>query len=676
MSTSSRRPSTASPDGPSGASGPAGSPAEPGAPAQPLVASVYPDVPLAHLDRLFDYLVPAELVPDVRVGCRIRVRFSGKLVDAYVVSLHPDTTHQGKISPIERVISPLPVLTEHTMRLIRAVADRWAGGFCDVARLAVPPRNARSEQSQPQPPPQYPPVPPAGWQPYGAAFLEALEGGRRVRAVWNAMPGEDWPACLAEAAAATASAGRGAVLVVPDIKDAARVEQALADLVGPAGYAELNAALGPAARYRRFLRCLRGEVRIAVGTRSAVYAPVPDLGLIAIWDDGDDLYDEPRAPYPHTRDVAVLRAHLAGASVLIGGFSQSVAATALIERRWAAPLRATRESVRTEMPRITASGDDIYLRSDEATHTARMPKVALDAARAALQAGASVLVQVPRRGYLPVLACVQCHTPARCAACNGPLALPAGRDAVAGCRWCGKAALTWSCQVCSARRFRAAVVGAGRTAEELGRMMPGVRIVQSAGERVVARLEPDPEPSLVIATPGAEPYLPGGYGAVLLLDGWAMLNRAELLATEEALRRWLNAAALARPAREGGRVVVMAPASVPVIQALVRWDAPWYAERELAERAELGFPPTTRMAALAGDPAALEAVHRAPLPESADVLGPVTDPYDETAERMLLRVPLSDGDALAAALRELRAARTMRKAADRLHLKLDPQRLL
>ena len=670
MSTSSRKPSTASPG-----SGPALTDAAgASAAARPLVASVYPDVPLAHLDRVFDYAVPAELESQIAVGCRIRVRFSGKLVDAYVVSLHEGSQHEGKLSRIERLVSPLPVLTEHTGALMRAVADRWAGGFCDVVRLAVPPRNARSEQSDPQPLPDYPAPSPDGWQPYGAAFLDALQQGRRVRAVWNALPGEDWPARLAEAAVATASAGRGAVLVVPDVKDAARVERALEDLVGRAGYAELNAALGPGARYRRFLRCLRGEVRIAVGTRSAVYAPVADLGLIAVWDDGDDLYDEPRAPYAHTRDIAVLRAHLAGASVLIGGFTQSVAATALIERRWAAPLRAERETVRAQMPRVTASGDDIYLRSDEATHSARMPKIALDAARSALAGGAPVLVQVPRRGYLPVLACVQCHSPARCPACNGPLALGAGRDAVAACRWCGKVAVSWSCPVCSAGRFRAAVVGSGRTAEELGRMMPGVRIVQSAGNRVVAELEP--EPAIVIATPGAEPYVPGGYGAVLLLDGWAMLTRSELLAGEEALRRWLNAAALARPASEGGRVVVMAPASVPVIQALVRWDAPWYAARELADRTELGFPPVTRMAALVGDPAALQAAHHASLPASVDVLGPVTDPIDDTAERMLLRVPLADGDALAAALHELRAARTLRKAPDRLHIKLDPQRLL
>lgn len=635
---------------------------------------MYPDVPLVHLDRPFDYEVPVELAGEIAIGCRVRVRFAGKLVDAFVIALKPDSDHDGKLSRIERVVSALPVLTPETLPLMRAVADRWAGAFIDVVRLAVPPRNAGSEKTIQQPLPPYPTPPHEGWAPYGDGFLTALQSGRRVRAAWHAMPSEDWPARFAEAAAATASAGRGAVLVVPDVKDAARVEQALAQLLPRTAYAELNAALGPAARYSRFLRCLRGEVRIAIGTRSAVYAPVADVGLIAVWDDGDDLYDEPRAPYAHTRDVAVLRAHLAGASVLIGGFAQSTALTALIERGWAQPLRATREVVRSRMPRISASGDDIFLKSDEATHSARMPKVALDAARSSLGSGAPVLVQVPRRGYLPVLACVRCHSPARCSACSGPLSLGTQRAEVASCRWCGHLAAAWSCPVCAATRFRAAVVGASRTAEELGRMVPGVRVVQSVGGRVVAELEPGP--ALVIATPGAEPYVPGGYGAVLLLDGWAVLTRSELLATEEGLRRWSNAAALARPATEGGRVVVMAPASVPVVQALVRWDAPWYAERELLERTELGFPPVTRMAALVGDAAALEAARMADLPESADVLGPVADPIDPSAERMLLRVPLRDGDALALALHRLRAGRTMRKASDRLHIKLDPQHLL
>src|SRR5262249_56636591 len=81
----------------------------------------------------------------------------------------------------------------------------------------------------------------------------------------------------------------------------------------------LSAGLGPAERYRRWLAVARGEVRVAAGTRAAMFAPVADLGLVVLWDDGDDLHAEPRAPYPHAREVLALRAHRARAAALIGG---------------------------------------------------------------------------------------------------------------------------------------------------------------------------------------------------------------------------------------------------------------------------------------------------------------------------------------------------------------------
>src|SRR5659263_645516 len=164
------------------------------------VARVAVDVPLAHLDRPFDYLVPERLAADAVPGCRVRVRFHGRLVDGYV---------------LER----------------------------------------------------------AG-------------------------------ACGAEAAAAVSASlagGRGAVVVVPDARDVARVDAALGAALGPGRHVALTADLGPAKRYRRWLAVRRGAVSAVVGTRAAMFAPVPNLGLVVVWDDGDDLHAEPLAPYPHVR---------------------------------------------------------------------------------------------------------------------------------------------------------------------------------------------------------------------------------------------------------------------------------------------------------------------------------------------------------------------------------------
>src|SRR5690606_26987304 len=214
------------------------------------------------------------------------------------------------------------------------------------------------------------------------------------------------------------------------------------------------------------------------------------------------------------------------------------------------------------------------------------------AARDALAAGAPVLVQVPRRGYLPAVACADCRTPARCPHCAGPLQLPAAGQ-VATCRWCGRPAPDRRCARCGGQRLRAAVVGARRTAEELGRAFPQYPVRTSGREEVLARVPG--RPAVVVATPGAEPIADGGYGAVLL-------TRADLRAGEATLRRWLAAAALARPASAGGTVVVVADGGLPPVQALLRFDPGWYAERELADRRALGFPPAVRVATVTGTP--------------------------------------------------------------------------
>ncbi len=641
----------------------------PGAVAEHLpVARVAVDTGLAHLDRPFDYGVPAAAADDAQPGVRVRVRFAGRLVDGWVLERAEQSEHAGRLTPLS-VVSPEQVLTPEVVALARAVADRGAGTLPDVLRLAVPPRHARVEAEPPPEPSPAPAAPdPGSWSRYGNGpeFLSALADGRSPRAVWSALPGPTWPDEVAAAVRACAASGRGAVVVVPDVRDLDRVTGALAEAGVPA--ASLSADLGPAERYRRWLSVLRGVVPVAVGTRATALAPVRDLGLVVVWDDGDDLHAEPRAPYPHVREVLALRAHLTGAAFLVGGHARTAEAQLLLDTGWARPLEAPRAVVRATAPRVDGTGED-QLARDPMAQAARLPAAAFEAARDALAAGAPVLVQVPRRGYVPALACVRDRTPARCPACAGPLAA-ASSDAVAGCRWCGRLAGDWQCPQCEGRRMRATVVGAGRTAEELGRAFPGTAVRTSGRDGVLPHVPA--EPALVISTPGAEPVAAGGYGAVLLLDGWAALGRAELRAGEEATRRWFAAAALARPAPEG-RVVVVADRGLVPVQALVRWDPAGAAQRELAERTSLGFPPAVRMASVEGPPSAVaELVAALPATARADVLGPV--PAGEGAERVLLRAARSDGGALAAALKAAAGVRSARKA-EPVRIELDPRTL-
>jgi len=527
-----------------------------------------------------------------------------------------------------------------------------------------------------------------GRYPAGAAFLAGVAAGRPLRAAWTALPGPHWAQEIARAAATAAAAGRGTVIVVPDGRDLDRVDAALAAELGPGRHVCLSAGLGPAERYRRWLAGLRGEVAVVAGLRAAMFAPVRDLGLVVVWDDGDDLHEEPRAPYPHTREVLALRAHRAGAAALIGGFARTAETTALVASGWARPLAGGRQAVRACAPLVRGTGDDADVTRGElagaaraeVAGAARLPGLALRTAREALAHG-PVLVQVPRRGYLAAVACGRCREQARCVICGGPLTLPAAQ-APPRCGWCGVQASGWRCTHCGFTRLRSIVTGASRTAEELGRAFPAVPVRTSRGEAVVAAVSA--QPAVVVATPGAEPVADGGYAAALLLDGRILLARASLRAAEEALRRWLNAAALVRPGPDGGRVVVVADSSLAPVQGLIRWDPVQHAERECAEREELRFPPAVRMAAAAGPQAAVtELIESADLPPGTDVLGPVEIPSvaagpdaAEASVRVFFRVPRAHGPALARALHAAQGVRSARKAGAGLRVQMDPLDLI
>jgi primosomal protein N' (replication factor Y) len=220
--------------------------------------------------------------------------------------------------------------------------------------------------------------------------------------------------------------------------------------------------------------------------------------------------------------------------------------------------------------------------------------------------------------------------------------------------------------------MRAVVTGAARTTEEFGRAFPGVVTRHSSGNSVLSTV-PD-GPSLVVCTPGAEPPAPEGYGAALLLDGWALLARPDLRAAEEALRRWMNAAALV--AAEG-TVVIGADAGLLPVQALIRWDPSGFARRELADRQHLGFPPATRLAAVLGDVTDVRhLLANAQLPAATDELGsaPVGGDGGNPGSqiRLLLRVPRPDGAALAEALHAAAAVRSAKRSGGLARIVLDP----
>lgn len=667
------------------------------------VARVVIDSPLPQLDHLFDYAIPEKLRGSVVSGVRVKVplRSANRVAAAYVVEVVDTSDFGGALTPLEELVSDVPVLTPEVWSLARRLSERSAGGASDILRLAIPSRQVRverawkarklaasgetpgseSDDTAPQPGAdtdtdgvtRVEPVADRGRDDHAgtAETVEAAAGAADVSdglipisgyrdSVWHTVAGGgrlaldavpspretasgapigSWARTLAELAHNTVVSGRTAVLLTPDYRDQDQLEAALADVLPPEQISRVDARQSNAERYASFLDLLDDRPRAIVGNRSAIYAPSARLGLIAMWDDGDHLYREPLAPYVHARDAALVRQEESGAALVILSHGRSVETERLVQMGWFTaeapkPLVAPRviQTARQDQP-------------DAASGAARIPSTAWRIAREALETG-PVLVQVARPGYAPAVACANCSHLARCRECHGPLGVTRA-GATPACTVCGALAVNWQCDTCEHKLFKLVSRGSGRTAEELGKAFPGHTVIVSDGERNVQTI--DRRASLVVATRGAEPLVPGGYAAVLLLDGERMLAAESLSIAEDCLRWWSNAAALAAPRAP----VVLTGVAGTLGTALANWDQSGFARQELDDRRALRFPPAVRVVALTGT---ADSVDRAiddvraehELPPGA-VLGPT--PHEKDQVRAVIRTDYALAQRLAKSLR-------------------------
>lgn len=611
------------------------------------VARVLIDSPLPQLDRLFDYGIPDALRETAKPGVRVRVplRSAGRVADGYIVELGAPGDYTGALSEIEAVTSPVPVLTPEVWALARRVSERAAGNASDVIRLAVPGRQVRVEKAFLAAEAYQEPALPepgsidgyAGAELRGRLAVDAIPGVEQVGP--DAWVGR-WAVTLAAAARDTLAGGASAILSVPDYRDQEQLEAALAAVVAPEFVVRLDARQSNADRYRNFLRCLSGDPLVIIGNRSVIYAPAQNLGLIALWDDGDPLHAEPLSPYVHTRDAALVRQEQQGGSLLFLGHARSTEVERLVELGWLTSV----SPVPAVHPKVIPTAQQVA--DDRLAAQARIPSIAWREARAALEHG-PVLIQVARPGYAPRLACSDCRQSARCQRCEGPLTQKSARS-VPACVWCGALAANWKCSNCEGEKLRLVGQGATRTAEDLGRAFPGVRIIIADGERPI--LQVGAEPALVIATRGAEPVAAGGYRAVLILDGESLVARESLRVGEDCLRTWSNAAALAAHRAP----VVLVGVGGALASALATWRQADYARSELVDRRQLRFPPAVRVATVTGSVQAVADAVAAVQGDASDILGPVDLPStDGTAPkvRTIVRFDYAKGADVAHALR-------------------------
>ncbi|GIG54599.1 hypothetical protein [Demequina activiva] len=590
-----------------------------------VIASVVVDSPLPHLDRAFDYAVPPKLQDAVAVGSRVRAVFAGRLVGAVVVALGSGSDFEGAVSEL-RSSSAIPSYTPSAIELARAVARRYGGSLWDVLRLMAPPRVAAIEKRD-----WGRAVEPDGTaqaDPYRRA-LGAVEGealiATRERAVWEAVPeteprGSVPVATLVATAVARVADGGSAILVVPDARAASAVLREC-ERVGLRRWttrsggevAVLDHDDGPTVRFGSYLAAMHGRARIVIGTRPTALQPVPDLRLIAVWDEANGALEDPHAPYPHARTVAAMRAE-DGTALLIGGYALSSDAVALAEHGWARLIASSRDHVRESVPAVdVVTSERRDAEGGSGWHW--MPGSVWRQLRSAVDRG-PVGIVVPRTGYVRAAACARCDAWAVCRECDSLLAVAGSGDDPA-CIDEGHAQPDWHCRECQGSRLKHVRQGAERIGEQLQRMLGEVRLTVSTAQ---AGVVPDGQVTdgAVLATPAALPAVAGGYSHLVILDAGVPAGMG-LGGELRAIRWWLCAAALVRSRRDGGAVSVVGELPPAVARALSTWTPAQAALDEYRERATLGLPPHRRHLLVSGDPETVAAaLQSAGVPQGGD----------------------------------------------------------
>jgi len=538
------------------------------------------DVPLFHLDRPFTYRVPEALLDDVHLGSRVKVPFGGRRrVDGWVVGRAAELPADAR--DLLRVVSPIPAFGPAELELLGWVADRYAGTVTDTLRLAVPPRVAAVEatiDAEARPAAGGPAAADAEARPAAAAeepLAGLLAAGRQAAVYWRPLPGEDRGARVAALVEATLEAGRGAIVVTPEVAAGSAVGDAVRKAFPDA--ADLASDLSDRRRYRAWAELRRGRRRVVVGGRSAVLAPLPQLGCVVIDDEANFAHKEQRTPRFHAREVALRRAARARALCVLTGTVPSAEALAAMQAGQCRLLRPDRTAERQARPLVEVVDPD-----DEGPTAARLHPRGLAALRAALQRGESAYVLVPRRG--------------------------AADPAEPGAR------------------------SAGQVAAELARVLPGAPVWRLDREVVDPGMVPPwagQRPGVVVGTvAGVKDHPPlTSCRTVVVVGADTALGQAEVRAAEEAYRTWSRAAAWCGPRGGAGRLVLQTrQGGHHAVQALVRWDPEFFWRHELPRRVELRFPPARRLVLVEGpvpeEAQQARAALAAALGPKAELLGP------------------------------------------------------
>jgi primosomal protein N' (replication factor Y) len=593
-----------------------------------FVAQIQVDTGVYHLDQPYDYSIPSQLIDQVSIGIRVQVPFGGREVEGLVLNV-VEGSAIGGLKAISKVISPISVASSYLLNLIEEVAQAWAANPYDLIRSAIPPRVASVEKEL--------------WRAPEIKRISTKERREFLQLPSHRNPYEALSELIGK------QSGKGSLLViVPDSRSISRLRSLNPDAL------VLDSSLDRTDRYRNFLKAKYSTDNLVFGTRSAVFADIPDLAQIVIFDEGSEHLFEQRTPGWNARDVALIRAKLQKVDFLAVGFSPSAEVARQIESG-EIKFRATKSRINVE--------------SFQQEFQELLPGRIIPAIRSAIKPG-PVLFLASRKGYAQAISCSKCRNLSLCT-CGSRL-LKKSASAPIECSLCDNKYPDWSCTWCSGKVPYLLSRGTTRYSQEIGRAFPGMKISLSEGDSTLE--DHSLTEGIVIATPGSAPYVVGGYSAVVVLDADGLLNESDLKSLERAQQLIFSQGGFIS---NDGKILLVISHSSPMIGALSSWKPSLLAHRELEERRETGLPPYAKAVSI--DVAGNEtqqlirgfqaAKEDGRLPRALRILGPIQ--LKGEMQRIVLLGPLDEAQSLVALIHEYQRRRSASKKS-LLAMRIDP----
>ncbi len=599
-------------------------------------ARVRVDTGVFHLDQLYDYVIPEKLSDSIQTGVRVQLPFGNRETEGIVVERLLQPERAGDLKSITKVLSPLPVGTTESLRLIDSISHHFVCNPWDVIRSAIPPRVASVDKNVsfgvPDPQKSY------------KKSTNFLTLAPFIQAHEQIVP------------LVKENQSVGSVLIIaPDEKDVDLIITALE--TASIKVLKLTAAMPREERYRNYLQAMHGPDSVVVGTRSAIFAPFKNLATVIIHKESSYDHYELRSPGWNSRSIALIRAETESFKLIFTGFSPSIEVAQLIDEREVKYLN---------------SKETINVKAFTPNEGALLPGRIFSEIKKALNVG-PVLFIAPRKGYGNALLCAHCRNVASCD-CGGRLSV-LGKSKAPSCVHCGTSFQEWKCSFCNRSKQYLAGRGIERAAEEISRAFPSFPVIVSAGDVIKDQI--DPKPALVLATAGAQPQVAGGYAAVVVLDGIRFFSHTDLRTQERARELFLESSSLIS---SNGTVLLVIDDSHPVVSAIARWNVAPLLKRELSERTELHLPPSVFSVVLVMDQSIgmqifnglKKALIEGRIPQSSHIYGPTEIAKGQV--KIVIHSDKKDSHALTDVVHELQRRRSIAKK-DLFTLRVEPYSL-